>query len=106
MGSSVSSSRYDLTGNLIEKTYPRLVQVASGSGVATTPYLYDGRGNKVNGVKFQEAFERDSNNDLQPTTGSFVDMFWEEDLNGDKMPKDIKFWLDSDYNLVQLDAPS
>jgi hypothetical protein len=108
MSTSPSGSLYDLTGNKIENTYGRLAQVIPGATESnadtrtSTPELYDGYGNKVTGIKFQEAFERDSNGDLQPTLGPFVDMFWEEDQDGNKQPRDIKFWLDENYNLITL----
>lgn len=91
-------SNLDFTGKKIKNTYGRVVQV-SGSG---TPQLYDGFGNPINGFKTQEAFERDSDGNLQPTTGSFFDMFWEEDSDGNKQPRDIKWWLDSEYNLIMI----
>lgn len=98
-----SGSLYDLSGpNQIKNTYPRLVQVAPSPTGSFTPYLYDGKGNRINGVRFQEAFERDGNGDLQPTEGPFLDNFWEEDSNGDKTPRDIKFWLDSNFNLIPV----
>ena len=90
---------YDLTNERIKDTYQRVTQV-SGSG---TPTLLDGLGNEIKGLKLQEAFERDANGDLQPTTGSFYDMFWEENEDGDKQPRDIKFWLDENYNLIPLE---
>lgn len=91
---------YDLTTELIKSTYQRVVQLAGVDGRTKT--LYDGLGNEITGVTFQEAFERDSNGDLQPTEGAFFDMFWEEDSDGNKMPRDIKWWLDSDYNLIAV----
>ena len=94
---------YDLTAELIKSTYQRVVQVIwSGNPGESTPTLYDGLGNPITGLQFQEAWERDENGDIQPTSGPFLDMFWEEDENGDKMPRDIKWWLDSDYNLISL----
>lgn len=107
MGTGPSGSLYDLTNNLIEDTYQRVVQVIPESDSPNqtrtrTPDLYDGYGNIITGIKMQEAFERDSNGDIQPTLGPFFDMFWEEDSDGNKMPRDIKFWLDADYNLITL----
>ena len=69
-----------LRGKFIQDTYGRVTQVLpSTSGEneerTTTPELYDGYGNKITGIKMQEAFERDSNGDLQPTLGPFFDMF-------------------------------
>ena len=107
MASGVSGSLYDLAGNQIENTYGRIAQIIPGAGGVNeprteTPTLYDGKGNPILGLKMQEAFERDSNNDLQPTTGPFLDMFWEEDEFGNKMPRDMKFWLDANYNMILL----
>jgi len=107
MASGVSGSLYDLAGNLIENTYGRVAQVIPGANDVNetrtqTPTLYDGKGNVIQGLKFQEAFERDANGDVQPTTGPFFDMFWEEDDDGNKMPRDMKFWLDEDYNMIVL----
>lgn len=102
------SGSYDLTNHTIKNTYGRIAQIipgATGSNDltrSTTPELYDGYGNKVTGIKFQEAFDRDENGDIQPTSGPFVDMFWEEDSNGNKQMKDLKFWLDSDFNLITI----
>jgi hypothetical protein len=107
MSCGVSGSLYDLAGNKIENTYGRIAQIIPGGTDVnetrtSTPVLYDGKGNPIRGLKFQEAFERDSNNDLQPTEGPFFDMFWEEDEFGNKMPRDMKFWLDADYNMILL----
>tara|TARA_R110002126_G_scaffold230012_1_gene374245 strand:+ start:1006 stop:1338 length:333 start_codon:yes stop_codon:yes gene_type:complete len=107
MASGISGSLYDLSGNQIEDTYGRVAQIIPGGGGVNetrtlTPTLYDGYGNQIQGLKMQEAFERDSNNDLQPTTGPFLDMFWEEDSEGNKMPRDMKFWLDAEYNMILL----
>ena len=107
MACGESGSLYDLSGNKAKDTYNRLVQVIPGAETPNdtrtiTPVLYDGYGNQITGLKFQEAFERDVNGNLQPTEGPFYDMFWEEDANGDKMPRDIKFWLDENYNLIPL----
>jgi len=104
MPCGISGSLWDLSGNKIQFTFGRLVQaIPEGTDVnqskTETPILYDGYGNPINGVKFQEAFERDSNGDIQPTTGPFFDEFWEEDENGDKQPRDKKFKLDSNDNL-------
>jgi len=108
MPCGTSGSRYDLSGNKVQDTFGRIVQaIPGGTNVAQskteTPTLYDGYGNPIRGVKFQEAFERDGNGDSQPTTGPFFDMFWEEDENGDKQPRDIKFWLDADFNLIMIE---
>jgi hypothetical protein len=94
-------SLYDFTGKLISATYQRVVQVIT-SGSYSTPSLYDGLGNEIKGLRFQEAFERDENGDVQPTEGAFFDILWEEDSDGNKMPRDIKWWLDSNYNLIQI----
>jgi len=156
MACGVSGSLYDLSGNLIQDTYPRLLQIGGG-------YLYNGSGSLVtslnisgsisantfygdgsnltgviaelsntgsfattgsnnfignqivtgsvsasaysgdgNGLTFRDAFERDENNDLQPVIGNFHDMFWDKDVDGDIIPKDIKFWLDAEYNVIPL----
>ena len=107
MSCGTSGSLYDLAGNKIEKTYGRIAQIIPGGTDyneqrTLTPTLHDGYGNPILGLRFQEAFERDANNDLQPTEGPFFDMFWEEDENGNKMPRDMKFWLDEDYNMILL----
>lgn len=49
-----------------------------------------------------KTFERNSDGSLTPTTGAFYDTFWEEDENGDKQPRDIKWWLDENYNLITI----
>ena len=92
----------NLTNKRIQDTFQKVVQVELSPTGSRTPYLYDLEGHKITGIKMQEAFERDVNGDIQPTTGSFFDMFWEEDSNGDKMPRDIKWWLDENYNLIPL----
>ena len=92
----------NLSKKKVKDTFNRVVQVDPNPTGSTTPYLYDLKGNQITGIKMQEAFERDSNGDLQPTTGPFFDMFWEEDSEGNKQPKDVKFWLDSDYNLIPI----
>jgi hypothetical protein len=71
-------------------------QIITGS-VTASAFSGDG-----NGLTFRDAFERDENNDLQPVEGNFHDMFWEKDTDGDIRPKDIKFWLDSEFNLIPL----
>lgn len=102
-----SESTYDLRGTKIQTTFQRLVQVVpeptSANETRTDKNrLYDGRGNEITGVEFQEAFERDEDGNLQPTTGSFTDPFWTLDDDGNRTPKDIKFWLDNEYNLISL----
>lgn len=92
----------DLSNKKIKNTYQKVVQVHPSPSGSATPELYDLLGNRISGLKMQEAFERDENGDLQPTEGPFYDMFWEEDDNGNKMPRDIKFWLDSNFNLITL----
>lgn len=107
MACGTSGSKYDLSGNKITDTYGRLVQaIPEGTEVnqdrLLTPVLYDGYGNPINGVKFQEAFERDEDGNLVPTEGPFFDWFWEQDENGNKQPRDIKFWLDDQFNITAL----
>lgn len=102
MALGVSSSLWDLAGNLIQHTYGRIVQIRPNPTGSVTPYLYDGDGIQITGIQMQEAFERDASGDLMPTTGAFYDTFWTEDENGDKTPRDIKFWLDSDFNLIPI----
>mgnify|MGYP003640067650 CR=1 FL=1 len=95
-------AKTDLTNKKIQDTFQTVVQVGTSPTGSITPYLYDLEGHKITGIKMQEAFERDGNGDIQPTTGSFHDMFWEEDGTGNKQPKDIKFWLDENYNLITI----
>jgi len=107
MPCGISGSLWDLSGNKIQFTFGRLVQaIPGGTDVnqdkTETPVLHDGYGNPIRGVKFQEAFERDANGDIRPTIGPFYDTFWEEDENGDKQPKDIKFGVDTNGNLELL----
>lgn len=102
MSGLTSSSLYDLTNNYIKDTYQRVVQIAPNPTGSATPELYDGMGLKITGIKMQEAFERDSDGDIRPTTGAFFDMFWTEDNEGNKVPRDMKWWLDSDYNLIPI----
>ena len=92
----------NLGSSKIKNTFQKVVQVDPSPTGSLTPYLHDLTGNRITGIKMQEAFERDSNGDLQPTTGPFYDMFWEEDNEGNKIPRDIKFWLDENYNLTVI----
>lgn len=94
----MANSDYNLQGKKVNNTYRELTRI-SGSN---TPDLYDGFGNKITGIKMQEAFERNEDGSLTPTTGAFHDTFWEEDANGDKQPRDIKWWLDENYNLIPI----
>lgn len=94
----MANEEYNLEGKRVSETYRELTRV-SGSN---TPDLYDGYGNKVTGIKMQEAFTRNPDGSLSPTTGPFFDLFWEEDLQGNKQPRDIKWWLDSNFNLIQI----
>lgn len=107
MPCGTSGSKYDLSGNKIQDTYGRLVQIIPSASSANqnktlTPNLYDGYGNPITGVKLQEAFERDSDGNVQPTLGPFFDWFWEEDEDGNKQPRDFKFWLDNELNVQVL----
>ena len=86
----------------IQNTFQKVVQVGTSATGSETPYLYDLEGHKITGIKMQEAWERNEAGELQPTTGSFHDVLWEEDENGNKQPRDIKWWLDENYNLVFL----
>lgn len=92
----------DLSNERIKDTYQRVVQVSPAPSGSSTPRLYDLTGEEIKGIRFQEAFERDENGDLQPTQGAFFDMFWEEDDEGNKIPRDIKFWLDANFNVTPV----
>lgn len=92
----------NLGSKKIQNTYQKVVQVDPSPTGSQTPYLHDLTGNRITGIKMQEAFERDSNGNIQPTVGPFYDMFWEEDDEGNKQPRDIKFWLDNNYNLTVI----
>ena len=92
----------NLSNKKIKNTYQKVVQVHPSPSGSITPELYDLLGNRITGIKMQEAFERDVDGNLQPTIGAFHDTFWEEDSSGNKMPRDIKWWLDSDFNLIMV----
>lgn len=107
MPCGVSQSLHDLSGKKIQESFGRLLQAVPYQSGANqprdrTPELYDLFGNIIKGLKFQEAFDRDENGDLQPTEGPFYDTFWEEDEFGNKQPRDIKFKVNDNGNLETL----
>lgn len=104
MACGESGSLHDLSGKKIQESFGRVIQAVpykSGPNQPRdkTPVLYDLYGNVIRGLKFQEAFKRQTDGSLTPTEGPFFDTFWEEDEYGNKQPKDIKFNVTDNGNL-------
>ena len=69
----------DFTGENIETTYNRVVQVSNG-------VFADGTGSLIS-LSIGSLWEADGGNSIMPITGTSTDQFWELDVNLDVMPR-------------------